>query len=279
MRDPRTVLDQLDPGPLVMGVLNTTPDSFSDGGDWATMDRAVAHAERMLSEGADIIDIGGESSRPGAEPVSVTEEIERTIPVVRALADRCVLSIDTAKPEVAEAAIAAGAHIVNDITGSLEAVAAAGDAGWVAMHMQGTPKTMQNDPTYVDVVAEVGAALADAAQRGRSAGVQHVWLDPGIGFGKSTRHNLELLQGIPNLVPKEVGLLLGVSRKRLIGEIHAASDQNGANVSTNDRREGSMVCSVWSWLRGAHIVRVHDVRATAIAAHYVRKLADVTRDG
>ena len=143
VHDPRRLLDGLDPdGPLIMGVLNATPDSFSDGGRWGTVDRAVMHAEQMLRDGADIVDIGGESSQPGAEPVSLDEELNRTIPVIKALAGRCVLSIDTVKPEVAEAAIAAGAHIVNDITASLEAVAAAGNAGWVAMHMQGEPQTL-----------------------------------------------------------------------------------------------------------------------------------------
>ena len=279
--DPRPVLDELDfDGPLVMGILNTTPDSFSDGGRWATVDRGVAYAEQMLRDGADIIDIGGESSRPGADPVSLDEELNRTIPVIEALAGRCVISIDTAKPEVAEAAIAAGAHLVNDITASLEAVAASGNAGWIAMHMQGRPQTMQDDPHYDDVVAEVGAGLVAAGARGRAAGVDHVWLDPGIGFGKTTDHNLTLLRHLPQLIDM-VGdrLLVGVSRKRFIGDILAINEQNIAEVGANDRREGSMVCSVWSWLRGAHIVRVHDVRVTALAARHIRQLAHLNRDG
>ena len=263
-----------------MGILNTTPDSFSDGGRWATVDRGVAYAEQMLRDGADIIDIGGESSRPGADPVSLDEELNRTIPVIEALAGRCVISIDTAKPEVAEAAIAAGAHLVNDITASLEAVAASGNAGWIAMHMQGRPQTMQDDPHYDDVVAEVGAGLLAAGARGRAAGVDHVWLDPGIGFGKTTDHNLTLLRHLPQLIDM-VGdrLLVGVSRKRFIGDILAINEQNIAEVGANDRREGSMVCSVWSWLRGAHIVRVHDVRVTALAARHIRQLAHLNRDG
>ena len=278
--DPRPVLDQLDPGPLVVGVLNTTPDSFSDGGRWGTVERAVAHAEQMLRFGADIIDIGGESSRPGAGSVARDVELQRTIPVIEALAGRCVMSIDTAKPEVAEAAIAAGAHIVNDITASLEEVAAAGNAGWIAMHMQGEPRTMQDDPIYDDVLAEVGAGLRGAAVRGRNAGVEHLWLDPGIGFGKTTAHILTLLHDLNDLADI-VGerLLIGVSRKRFVGEIHSISDQNNARVDTNDRREGSMVCSVWSWLRGAHMVRVHDVRVAALAAEHVRTLAATNRDG
>lgn len=280
MHDPRLVLDALDSGPLVMGVLNTTPDSFSDGGRWGTVDRGVAHAEQMLRDGADIIDIGGESSRPGAEPVSLEEELKRTIPVIEALAGRCVISIDTAKPEVAEAAIGAGAHIVNDITASLEEVAAAGNAGWIAMHMQGDPQTMQADPTYVDVVAEVGAELQAASARGQAAGIEHVWLDPGIGFGKTTAHILTLLRDLAKLTDLVDGrMLVGVSRKRFIGEILAINEQNRASVDTDDRREGSMVCSVWSWLRGAHIVRVHDVRVTALAARYVRQSNDLNRDG
>ncbi len=257
------VLDS--PGPLVMGILNTTPDSFSDGGSWTTADRAVAHAERMLNEGADIIDVGGESSRPGAAPVSLTDELDRVIPVIERLAGRCVLSIDTAKPEVADAAIRAGATIVNDITARLEDVAAHHGVGWIAMHMLGEPRTMQNDPTYGDVVAEIRTALEDAVARGNRAGVPRMWVDPGIGFGKTTKHNLNMLRDVDSLTTIGHRMAVGVSRKRFIGELHAASD-GVEEVDTIDRLEGSVQAAVWSMRAGAHIVRVHDVRPTALAA-------------
>ena len=280
MHDPRPILEQLDHNrPLVMGILNATPDSFSDGGTWGTVDRAVAHAEQMLTNGADIIDVGGESSRPGAESVDLDTEVERVIPVIERLAGRCVLSVDTAKPEVAEAAIASGAHIVNDITASLETVAAAGNAGWVAMHMQGEPRTMQKTPTYDNVVREVTDSLRQATERGRAAGVEHLWLDPGIGFGKSTTHNLELLQSIRKLAMVDEKLVVGVSRKRLVGELHAASDRAQNVAGLADRLEGSIVAAVWSWYHSAHIVRVHDVRASVLAAKHCQDMAASGQDG
>lgn len=249
-----------------MGVLNTTPDSFSDGGRWGTIDRAVAHAEQMLADGAHIIDIGGESSRPGAHPVERTEELRRVLPVIERLAGRCVMSIDTSKSEVADAALHAGAHIVNDISASLEEVAGAHGAGWLAMHMQGEPRTMQANPTYHDVVAEVAASLADYARRGEAAGVERVWIDPGYGFGKTTDHNLNLLRDLEMLTTVGPDIAIGVSRKRFIGQIHALSD--GVDmVDADDRLEGSVLAAVWSWRVGAHIVRTHDVRSTALAGH------------
>jgi len=255
------------PGPLVMGVLNTTPDSFSDGGRWESVERAVAHAERMLAEGAHIIDIGGESSRPGAQSVSIGEELDRTLPVIKRLSGRCVISIDTAKPEVADAALAAGAHVVNDISASLEDVAGAHGAGWIAMHMQGEPATMQDNPSYEDVLAEVAADFDRYVARAERAGVRRVWLDPGIGFGKTTEHNLVLLRDLKKLATVGARLVVGVSRKRFIGQIHALSDGLPARerVGTDDRREGSAFSAVWSWRAGAHIVRVHDVRVSVIA--------------
>lgn len=260
-----------------MGILNTTPDSFSDGGSWANVVDGVAHAERMLAEGADIIDVGGESSRPGAEPVTLDEELRRTIPVIEQLADRCVLSIDTTKPEVAEAALAAGAHIVNDISASLEEVAGAGHAGWIAMHMQGEPSTMQDEPRYGDVVTEVLEFLGDATDRGERAGIEHIWVDPGIGFGKKTSHNVELLQNLHKFARVGPGLMIGVSKKRLIAQLHAMSDQRDGNIAMNDRREASMVAAVWAWTHGANIVRVHDVRAASIAAQHIRHMEDLRR--
>lgn len=261
-----------DKGPLVMGILNTTPDSFSDGGSWGTVDRAVAHAEQMIADGAQIIDVGGESSRPGAHPVERAEELRRVIPVIERLAGRCVLSIDTAKAEVADAALAAGVHIVNDISASLEEVAGAHGAGWLAMHMQGEPRSMQENPTYEDVVAEVADSLADYARRGHAAGVARLWIDPGYGFGKTTNHNLNLLRDLKMLTTVGQDIAIGVSRKRFIGQIHALSDGTDA-VGAEDRLEGSVLAAVWSWRVGAHIVRTHDVRATAMAGRMLGQIA------
>ena len=247
-----------------MGILNTTPDSFSDGGRWGTIDRAVAHAEQMLADGAHIIDIGGESSRPGAHPVERTEELRRVLPVIERLSGRCVMSIDTAKADVADAALHTGAHIVNDISASLESVAGAHHAGWLAVHMQGEPRSMQTNPTYDDVVAEVGASLADYASRGEAADVARMWIDPGYGFGKTTDHNLLLLRDLQMLTTVGSDIAVGVSRKRFIGQIHGLSD--GVDlVDADDRLEGSVLAAVWSWRAGAHIVRTHDVRSTAMA--------------
>lgn len=260
------------PGPLVMGILNTTPDSFSDGGKWGTIDRAVAHGEQMIANGADIIDIGGESSRPGADPVDQDTELARVIPVIERLAGRCVISIDTAKGDVADAALHAGAHIVNDITAALEEVAGAHSAGWIAMHMQGKPRSMQLNPQYDDVVADITESLTDYKARGNRAGVAKLWLDPGIGFGKTINHNLNLLQSIEKLTSVGPELVIGVSRKRSIGQIHALSDARGVEtVPVDDRLEGSILSAVWSWWEGAHIVRSHDVRAAALAARLVRR--------
>lgn len=262
-----------DRGLLVMGILNTTPDSFSDGGSWGTVDRAVAHAEAMLADGAHVIDIGGESSRPGAAPVSETDELARVLPVIERLAGRCVMSIDTAKPAVAQAAIERGASIVNDITASLEDVAGSANAGWMAMHMQGQPRSMQENPTYDDVLEEIHTALLTYAARGEAAGVPRMWLDPGIGFGKTTNHNLKLLHGMKKLASVGPELVIGVSRKRFIGQIHTLSDRLGSDhrVEASDRLEGSVLAAVWSWVEGAHMVRVHDVRATALAARLLSK--------
>lgn len=253
-----------------MGVLNTTPDSFSDGGRYGTIDRAVAQAEHMLKVGAHIIDIGGESSRPGAEPVSQVEELRRVLPVIESLSGRCVMSIDTAKPEVAEAALDAGAHIINDITSSLEQVAGQFGAGWMAMHMQGEPRSMQTAPAYDDVVAEVRDFLIDAVERGRKASVPKMWVDPGIGFGKTTEHNLSLLRDVGSVTSLGCDVVIGVSRKRFIGEIHAHSD--GTNdVPAIDRVEGSVVAAVRAWRAGVKIVRVHDVEPHARAAALLSK--------
>ncbi|MDA8366031.1 MAG: dihydropteroate synthase, partial [Actinomycetota bacterium] len=171
--------------PLVMGILNVTPDSFSDGGEWFETDRAIARGHDMIDQGADIVDVGGESSRPGARPVDTDEELRRIVPVVQALAGAVRVSVDTVKADVAGAALAAGATLVNDVSATLWSVAAEHGAGWVAMHRRGTPADMQDDPTYDDVVADVSAFLVARAEEARAAGVEEIWIDPGIGFGKT----------------------------------------------------------------------------------------------
>src|SRR4051794_25964586 len=196
-----------------MGVLNVTPDSFSDGGRWLDRDAAVAHGLQLAADGADVVDVGGESTRPGASHVDVDEELRRVVPVVAALAPTVRVSIDTSKAAVAEAAVAAGATIVNDVTASLHEVAAAAGVGWVAMHMRGEPRTMQDDPRYDDVAGEVRAFLAEGAATAAAAGVDEVWVDPGIGFGKTAAHNLELLARLGELVDDGRPVLVGTSRK------------------------------------------------------------------
>ena len=239
-----------------MGVLNVTPDSFSDGGRWLDPGAAVAHGLRMVAEGADVVDVGGESTRPGAEPVSVDEELLRVVPVVEALAWHVRVSIDTRKPEVAEAAIEAGATLVNDVSASLAPVAAAAGVGWVAMHMQGDPRTMQEAPAYDDVVAEVRAFLVERAS---SAGIDEVWIDPGIGFGKTIEHNLTLLRHLGELVATGYPVVVGTSRKGFLGRL-----TGGAEV--DDRVEASVATAAWSLSQGAAMVRVHDVAPTVEAA-------------
>jgi dihydropteroate synthase len=186
--------------PLVMGVLNVTPDSFSDGGEFLDHDKAVSHGLEMVTQGADVIDVGGESSRPGADPVSEIEELRRVIPVIEALAPRVRVSVDTVKPPVAARAVEAGATLVNDISAAMWELAAERGCGWVAMHMQGTPQTMQSDPHYSDVVSEVHGFLLERAADAVRAGVNEVWVDPGIGFGKKPEHNLSLLRHMSDLV-------------------------------------------------------------------------------
>lgn len=259
----------------VMGILNVTPDSFSDGGHHLTVDAAVAHGRRLAAEGAGVIDIGGESTRPGAEPVAVDTELDRVVPVVEALwsalvadgADHIELSVDTTKAAVARAAVAAGASIVNDVSASLEAVAADLGAGWIAMHAAGPSATMQDQPRYHDVRAEVADHLADAARRGTEAGVTRLWVDPGIGFGKTTEHNLALVGDLDRFTAI-APVVVGVSRKATIGAIHAESDSVAA-VGADDRLEGSLAMATWCAHLGAGMVRVHDVRATVHAVSVV----------
>jgi dihydropteroate synthase len=259
----------------VMGVVNVTPDSFSDGGRWLDAEAAISHARALIDEGADLIDIGGESSRPGSLPVDEATELARTIPVIEALAGSIgdvEISIDTTKPMVARAAVAAGATIINDISASLENIAAETGAGWIAMHTLGPSATMQVNPRYDDVVEEVAAFLAAAVERGKRVGVSRIWVDPGIGFGKTAAHNLDLVANLDRF--SEIApVLIGVSRKRFVGEIHAESD--GISMETpvtdaDDRLEGSLAIAVWATHLGAHVVRVHDVRATVHAVRVVQ---------
>ncbi len=256
-----------------MGVLNVTPDSFSDGGLYATCDAAVARGLDMMAAGADVIDVGGESSRPGAEPVPAEVELDRVIPVVEALAaaarraERPVrVSVDTVKPQVASAALAAGASLVNDISASLWEVAAASGAGWVAMHMRGEPRTMQEDPQYGDVVEEVRSFVLERARLALAAGVGEVWVDPGIGFGKTSAHNLSLLRHVGELVEAAAGagcagVLVGTSRKRFLGLL-AAGPGAAAPAPVADRGEGSLATEAAALVAGVGMLRVHDVAAT-----------------
>jgi dihydropteroate synthase len=259
--------------PLVMGILNVTPDSFSDGGAWFGARQAILRGQAMLAEGADIIDVGGESTRPGADTVSAEEELRRVIPVVEALAGEGKVSIDTTKEVVAEAAVDAGASLVNDVSASLWPVAARCGVGWVAMHRKGTPRSMQRDPHYDDVVAEVSALLVERARQAAAAGVDEVWIDPGIGFGKTLDHNLKLLASLDALVATGYPVVVGTSRKGFLGALAAGPD--GAPAPVGDRLPGSLATATWAMLQGARMVRVHDVAATVQAATLVGPTVEV----
>jgi dihydropteroate synthase len=250
-----------------MGVLNVTPDSFSDGGKYLDWDRAVEHGLDLVSQGADIVDVGGESTRPGAELVDEDEEMRRVVPVVEALATKVRVSVDTTKPAVAAAAISAGATLVNDVSTTLWTLAADRRVGWVAMHMQGTPATMQLGPRYDDVVSEVHGFLCDAATKARQAGVTEVWVDPGIGFGKTRQQNLALLRHLPELVERGLPVLVGTSRKSFLGAIAPKSD--GSATPVEERVEASVATATWAMLAGVAMVRVHDVAPTVQAATLV----------
>ncbi|HUA93947.1 MAG TPA: dihydropteroate synthase [Acidimicrobiales bacterium] len=263
-----------DSRPLVMGVLNVTPDSFSDGGRFLDPEQAVAHGLAMIDEGADLVDVGGESSRPGATPVAEDEELRRVLPVVEALAPKVRVSVDTVKPAVAVAAVTSGASLINDVSGALWPVAAELSVGWVSMHMQGTPRDMQRDPHYRDVVGEVHAEVLARARAAAGAGVAEVWVDPGIGFGKTAEHNLRLLAHLPELVVEArrwgFGVLVGVSRKSFLGRYGATStDSDGGTVPVGDRLEASLAVETWAMARGAGMVRVHDVAPAVQAATLV----------
>ncbi len=251
--------------PVIMGILNVTPDSFSDGGDFFDVEAALARARQMVAEGAGIIDVGGESTRPGAEPVSLQEELARTLPVVERLAETLPvpISIDTVKPEVMRQAVAAGASLINDVNalrapGALEAAAESG-AAVCLMHMRGTPRDMQRDPRYADVVTEVYDFLAERRAACLEAGIpaDAILVDPGFGFGKTLAHNLALFAALPRF--RELGpVLVGVSRKSMIGAITGRRDPR-------ERVHGSVAMALLAAQRGAAVLRVHDVAATADA--------------
>lgn len=250
--------------PLVMGIVNVTADSFSDGGQFLDVAKAIAHGERLAAEGAHLVDVGGESTRPGAAPVALEDELARVIPVVRALSAKGIaVSVDTMKPEVMLAAAKAGCVMINDVNGfrapgALEAAAASGVAA-CAMHMQGTPATMQADPRYGDVVAEVRDFLAGRARALEAAGIPRgrIVLDPGFGFGKNLAHNLALLKGLGAIAALGHPVLAGLSRKRMIGEI--------TGRPAGERVAGSVAAALAAVQNGARLVRVHDVGPTVDA--------------
>ena len=250
-----------------MGILNVTPDSFSDGGCYLDVQQAVAHAESMVAEGATLIDIGGESSRPGASPVSIDEELARVLPVIRAIVDAVdvLISVDTYKAEVAQQALAAGAHLINDITAlrgdpTMASVIAEMEAGLILMHMKGTPRTMQKAPAYDDVVGEVCASLQESIETAETEGVaaERIIIDPGIGFGKTTEHNIELLKRLREFQSLNKPLLIGTSRKSFIGNV--------LGLPVTERVEGTAATVCWAIAHGADVVRVHDVKANVRAA-------------
>ena len=258
---------------LVMGVVNVTPDSFSDGGRYAAPEAALAHARRLLAEGADLLDVGGESTRPGSQPVPADEQWRRIAPVIGPLADqdRAVISVDTADATVARRALDAGARIVNDVTAlgdpAMAGVVAGAGAGLVLMHMRGTPADMQKDPRYQDAAAEVAAYLARRLEVAVAAGIatERVALDPGIGFGKAVRHSLELLARLETLTALGRPILVGVSRKSVLGQI--------LDLPVDQRLEGGLAAAAVAVFLGARIVRAHDVAATVRAV----RVADALR--
>ena len=238
-------------------MLNVTPDSFSDGGQWIEPQVAIEHGRRMVSEGAAVIDVGGESTRPGATPVPEAEELSRVLPVIEALAGEIRISIDTRKAAVARAAVAAGATIINDVSAQLWSVAAETGAGWVAMHMPADPLVMQRHAHYEDVVDEVRRYLVERAETARSHGVHEVWIDPGIGFGKLARHNLLLLRHLDALAKTGFPVVIGTSRKSFLGAL--APGRDGAPAAPSDRLEATLATSTWAALHGADLIRAHDV--------------------
>ncbi|MCX6670698.1 MAG: dihydropteroate synthase [Euryarchaeota archaeon] len=258
---------------LIMGILNVTPDSFSDGGLFNDVDTAVTHAKKMFSDGADLIDIGGESSRPGSEPLSEKEELARILPVVTRLVDEVSvpISIDTYKPLVADTCLKAGAHLINDITGltnpNMRRVASKNNVPVVLMHMLGTPKIMQQKPVYQDLLGELIAFFQKQITTAHNTGIQQIIIDPGIGFGKTVEHNLQILKHLETFKTLGCPLLVGPSRKSFIGTI--------TGLPVNERLEGTIAAVTIAVMNGANIVRVHDVKECRRAIQVVDAIRGV----
>lgn len=280
----RTTSISFENGPAIMGIVNVTPDSFSDGGKYDSTDAAIEHAIRLIEDGADILDIGGESTRPYSDPVSQCEEQDRVVPVIEGLAKRMKdaavrtvpISIDTSKAAVAEAAIEAGAEIINDVTGlegdpNMRQVAAESKAGVCAMHMQGTPQDMQDAPKYDDVVEDICRYLTDRRQALIDAGIgqDSICLDPGIGFGKTHQHNIELIQNASRFVELGCPILVGHSRKGFIGKLLGNKQA--------DRDSGTLAISLMLAQQGVHVIRVHEVKNTAAALKVATELSSANR--
>lgn len=263
--------------PLVMGVINVTPDSFSDGGEFLDPEVAIAHAKKLVKEGADILDIGGESSRPGSDTLPAKEELERIVPVLEGIIDdvKVLISVDTCKPRVARKVLDMGVHIINDITGltsaELAGVVARHEAGIVIMHMQGTPKTMQKSPRYGDVVADILRFLRERVKRAEKEGIcrESIIIDPGIGFGKTAEHNLEIISRLKEFKSLGLPVLVGASRKSFIGKV--------LDKDVDGRLSGGLAMLSMSIQNGASIVRTHDVRESADAARMTWAALNSTR--
>jgi dihydropteroate synthase len=245
--------------PSVMGIVNVTPDSFFPESRTLASDEAVRRGIAQFDAGCDIVDVGGESTRPGATPVAPDEEIARVVPVIAALRAYGPVSVDTQKESVARAAVAAGACVLNDVSSTLVEVAGELGVGYVAMHRQGDSATMQVNPTYDDVVGEIADFLDAMATRAKRVGVRELWLDPGIGFGKTTQHNIALLAHVAHFVAlardHDAGVLIGTSRKRFLGDFSAVP------LDVDQRLEGSIATEAWAFVQGVSMVRVHDVAA------------------
>jgi dihydropteroate synthase len=263
---------------IVMGIVNVTPDSFSDGGSYANVDDAVKHAVQMVADGAELLDVGGESTRPGSEVVAPDEEMHRVVPVIRRIVDELPdvpVSVDTRKPAVARAALEGGATIVNDVSAGADpamfGVVGDAGAGMVLMHMKGEPKTMQDDPSYYDVVAEVRGFLGDRVEAAVAAGIEleRLCVDPGIGFGKTLEHNLSILHDIRAFHHLGVPLLVGPSRKRFIGTL--------TDTQVDDRVEGTAGVVAWCAAEGVDVVRVHDVKEMTRVVRVVDAIARPAR--
>jgi dihydropteroate synthase len=258
-----------------MGIVNVTPDSFSDGGRFFEPERAIEHAHRLIAEGADLVDLGAESTRPGAEPVLAERQLERLLPVLEALAPETAISVDTANAKVAEAVLAAGAEVINDVTAlgdeAMAGTVAQARAGIVLMHMRGTPATMQDDPRYDDPSQEIRAWLADRLERARQGGIaeESIALDPGIGFGKTARHNLELLARVDELAALGRPVLVGASRKSFIGKL--------LDLPVDQRLESGLGAAAVAVFMGARLVRTHDVAPTVRAVRIAEALREARR--